>query len=310
MSGKYDDILHLPHPTSKKHPRMSIRDRAAIAETARLTEQRVDLDEDTKAELDRRQAVLLEHIEEQPEVTVTWFQPDEWKDGGAYVTVTGRLKKIDEVERTMTLLDGTVIPLDDVVRLESDAFAEPDGRLGEIALALRELKAGTIQECELLEARCSLPGITILQDEYDDLNDLIRDGNDLGLLLEEQGQGMPDFMDMFALPNGKEVPAMAEDTKNLCAQIPAALHTRVRQEQEAAGKTLSEYMTWLITEFYENGGKQTMNVDTKTVAFQVPVELFEEFKAYLRRSKQTQKDFFLSCIQRALEKEPAATETE
>lgn len=101
---------------------------------------------------------------------------------------------------------------------------------------------------------------------------------------------------------------MAEERRNLCAQVPIALHSRVRQEQEASGKTLSEYMTWLITEFYENGGKQTMNVDTKTVAFQVPVELFEEFKAYLRRSKQTQKDFFLSCIQRALEEETAAAE--
>ena len=136
MSGPYDDMIDLPHPTSKKHPRMSIRDRAAIfspfaalsghgaaiAETARLTDPRMELDEDTKAELDRRQAMLLEHIEEQPEVTVTWFQSDERKDGGAYVTVTGRLKKIDEVGRTLTLLDGTSIPLEDVAGLESDCF--------------------------------------------------------------------------------------------------------------------------------------------------------------------------------------------
>lgn len=140
MSGKYDDILHLPHPTSKKHPRMSIRDRAAIfspfaalsghgaaiAETARLTERRMELDEDTKAELDQKQAVLLEHIGEQPEVTITWFQPDARKDGGAYVTVTGRLKKIEPVERIMTLMDGTSIPLGDVVGLESNLF---DGEL-------------------------------------------------------------------------------------------------------------------------------------------------------------------------------------
>lgn len=85
MSGPYDDIINLPHPTSLKHPQMSIQDRAAIfspfsalsghagaiAETARLTEQRIELDEDTKAELDRRQAMLLEHIREQPEITVT-----------------------------------------------------------------------------------------------------------------------------------------------------------------------------------------------------------------------------------------------
>ena len=94
MTRKYDDILHLPHPTSKKHPRMPISDRAAIfspfaaltghaaaiQETARLTDQKIELDEDTKAELDRRQAILLEHIAEQPEVTITWFCPDEKKE--------------------------------------------------------------------------------------------------------------------------------------------------------------------------------------------------------------------------------------
>ena len=97
MSGKYDDIIGLPHPTSSKHPRMPISERAAIfspfaalsghsaalAETARLTDQKIELDEDTKAELDRKQAILREHLTEQPEITVTWFQPDERKDGGA-----------------------------------------------------------------------------------------------------------------------------------------------------------------------------------------------------------------------------------
>lgn len=139
MSGPYDDMIDLPHPASKKNPRMSIQDRAAIfspfaalsghgaaiAETARLTDQRMELDEDTKAELDQRQVVLLEHIEEQPEVTVTWFQPDERKDGGAYLTATGRLKKIDEVARILSLQDGTSIPLEDVVRIESDCFQGP-----------------------------------------------------------------------------------------------------------------------------------------------------------------------------------------
>ena len=134
MSGRYDDIIGLPHPTSRRHPRMPIRERApifspfaalsgpgpAIAETARLTERRMELDEDTKAELDRRQAVLLAHVGEQPEVTVTWFQPDERKDGGAYVTTTGRLKKLDTVQRVLILLDGTSIPLEDVAALEGN----------------------------------------------------------------------------------------------------------------------------------------------------------------------------------------------
>ena len=136
MSGTYDDIIHLPHPTSKNRPRMSIHDRAAqfspfaalsghaaaIAETARLTDRKLELNEDTRAELDRRQAILLEHISERPEVTVTWFRPDERKSGGAYITTTGRLKKIDEIERVLVLTDGARIPLEDVAGLESDSF--------------------------------------------------------------------------------------------------------------------------------------------------------------------------------------------
>ena len=136
MSGPYDDIINLPHPTSQRHPRMPIHDRAAIfspfaalsghgaaiAETARLTERRMELDEDTRAELDRKQAVLLEHIDEQPEITITWFQPDEKKDGGAYLTTTGRLKKLRELERILVLADGTEIPMEDVVALESGIF--------------------------------------------------------------------------------------------------------------------------------------------------------------------------------------------
>lgn len=136
MSGPYDDIIHLSHPTSKNRPRMSIHDRAAqlspfaalsghaaaIAETARLTDRKLELDEDTKAELDRRQAILLEHISERPEITVTWFRPDERKEGGAYITTTGRLKKLDEAERILILTDDTRIPLEAVVSLESDSF--------------------------------------------------------------------------------------------------------------------------------------------------------------------------------------------
>ena len=138
MTRKYDDILHLPHPTSKKHPRMPISDRAAIfspfaaltghaaaiQETARLTDQKIELDEDTKAELDRRQAILLEHIAEQPEVTITWFCPDEKKSGGTYVVTVGRLKRVDETAGTLRLADGMTIALDEIVDLQSDLFQE------------------------------------------------------------------------------------------------------------------------------------------------------------------------------------------
>ena len=82
----------------------------------------MDLDEDTKAALDRRQAILMEHIEERPAISVTWFQPDSRKEGGAYLTTTGRLKKLDEIQRVLILTDGSNIPLDDVVGLESEVI--------------------------------------------------------------------------------------------------------------------------------------------------------------------------------------------
>ena len=136
MSGKYDDTLHLPtrlpsdthECPSQSGPPFSAPVAAltghagAIAETARLTDEKIELDEDTKAKLDRRQAGLLEHIVEQPEITITWFQPDERKDGGAYLTTTGRLKKLDAIQRVLVLTDGTEIPLGDVVSIESDCF--------------------------------------------------------------------------------------------------------------------------------------------------------------------------------------------
>ena len=94
---------------------------------------------------------------------------------------------------------------------------------------------------------------------------------------------------------------MAENTKNLCAPIPAELHAQLRQRQEESGQTLSQYMTWLITKFYESEGKSTMKENQRTVAFQVSTELFEQFKDYLKRKGIKQNAFFLSCIQRALE---------
>ena len=136
MSGPYDDIIELPHPTSTKHSRMPILVRAsifspfaaltghgdAIQETARLTETKIELDEDTKAVLDLKQQILADKIDEWPEVSVVWFRPGEEKDGGQDVTTTGQLKKVDDIERTLRLVDGTTIPLDDVLELRSDCF--------------------------------------------------------------------------------------------------------------------------------------------------------------------------------------------
>ena len=94
---------------------------------------------------------------------------------------------------------------------------------------------------------------------------------------------------------------MEENVKNLCAPIPAGLHARVREEQEASGQTLGQYMTWLIRTFYDNQKEETtMSGDKRTVAFQVPGELFEKFKDYLQEKGIKQNAFFLDCIHRAL----------
>ena len=138
MTGLYDDILHLPHPTSKRHPRMPIADRAAqfspfaaltghgtaIEETARVTDRRIELDEDAKEQLDQTLQLLLERIDEQPEITVTWFSPDKKKAGGQYHTATGKLKRIDTQESRLILTDGTQIPLEDLLRIRIESFQD------------------------------------------------------------------------------------------------------------------------------------------------------------------------------------------
>ena len=94
---------------------------------------------------------------------------------------------------------------------------------------------------------------------------------------------------------------MEENVKNLCAPIPAGRHARVREEQEVSGKTLGQYMAWLIQTFYDNQKEETtMSGDKRTVAFQVPGELFERFKDYLQEKGIKQNAFFLDCIHRAL----------
>ena len=82
---------------------------------------------------------------------------------------------------------------------------------------------------------------------------------------------------------------MAENQKNLCAMLPAELHSRVRAEQEQAGLTLSAYMTQLLTNYYE-GGKEKMEKGTRTMAFQMPEEMFQRLKNYLERPHRQKAD--------------------
>ena len=98
---------------------------------------------------------------------------------------------------------------------------------------------------------------------------------------------------------------MTAGYKNLCAEIPEALHAKVRQRQTESGISLSQYVTGLIKKYYEMEENLKMDKDNvRTVAFQVPVELFEQFKAYLKRNGVKQNAFFLNCIQQALAEDP------
>ena len=132
ISHQYDDIIHLPHHVSEKHPQMPIIDRAAqfspfaaltgydaaIVETARVTDQKRELSEDEKQIISSALHALQRRITTDPVVTVTYFQPDERKAGGAYKTVTGSAKKVDEHLSVLALTDGTVIPFDSIMSLE------------------------------------------------------------------------------------------------------------------------------------------------------------------------------------------------
>lgn len=142
MSGhekthKYDGIIRLPHHISERHRAMPVTDRAAqfspfaaltgydaaIAETARETERRIEIDEYEKAALDQKLRLIREHIGQRPEITVTYFLPDLIKEGGAYRTVTGRLKKIAEYEGALVFEDGLKISLKEIVGLEFSGMA-------------------------------------------------------------------------------------------------------------------------------------------------------------------------------------------
>ena len=132
MNGKYDDIIDLPHPTTQNHPRMSLYDRAAqfspfaaltghsaaIAETGRLTDRRVELDEYEMARVDAELQRLQELLPGRPTASITYFVPDERKDGGSYQTVTGSVKRIDAVSGMIQMADRQLIPIADVFSIE------------------------------------------------------------------------------------------------------------------------------------------------------------------------------------------------
>ena len=131
MNNRYDEIINLPHHVSKTRPQMPMSDRAAqftpfaaltgydaaIKETGRLTDERIELDEEALTALDRKYQLLMDTLDDAPEVTIIYFQPDEREAGGQYVSATGMVKKVDDFERRIIMQDGTRIPLDSVYDL-------------------------------------------------------------------------------------------------------------------------------------------------------------------------------------------------
>lgn len=140
MTGKYDDILRLPHHISASRKPMAMTARAAqfapfaalsgydaeVQEAGRLTDRPIEPDEYEKEAMNARLRLLARHLREKWVVGLVFFQPDERKAGGAYVTRTGTVKKLYETERLLTLTDGTVIPLDDLIALDGEEFAAYD----------------------------------------------------------------------------------------------------------------------------------------------------------------------------------------
>lgn len=127
--SRYDDIINLPHHISPTRQRMSMHDRAAqfapfaalvgyddaVAETARLTETRPELDEQEQRAINERLAYIADHIHEHPEVRIKYFVPDERKSGGAIVEVSGKTYRISNTDATIVMTDGCIITITDVM---------------------------------------------------------------------------------------------------------------------------------------------------------------------------------------------------
>lgn len=138
MQGDYDDIINLPHHQSDKRPHMSLYDRAAqfapfsaltghddaMKETARLTDKKLELDDYEQMLLNNKMNFILKHINEQPEITVTYFIPDSAKAGGMYLDFAGNIKKFDSVQRKICFTDKTEIFLDDIIEIKSEILPE------------------------------------------------------------------------------------------------------------------------------------------------------------------------------------------
>ena len=137
MNNRYNEIINRPHHVSKTRPQMPMSDRAAqfapfaaltgydaaIKETGRLTDEKIEMDEEALSILNMKFQILVDSLDDEPEVTFTYFKPDERKAGGAYLEVTGTVKKVDDFERLIVMQNGTKMPMDDILNIEGEIFA-------------------------------------------------------------------------------------------------------------------------------------------------------------------------------------------
>ena len=135
---QYDDIINLPHHVSTVHTHMSLHDRAAqflpfaaltgyedaIKESGRLTEEQISLSESEIESLNERLHILSQEQHSQPKISVTYFVPDEKKEGGAYETVEGYVKRIDVYRGVLVMTDGLQILMEDMIELDGEIFSD------------------------------------------------------------------------------------------------------------------------------------------------------------------------------------------
>lgn len=134
--NNYDDIINLPHYESKTRKRMSLEARSAqfapfaaltgydekVKETARLTDRKIELNEEELNIINCKLQLLKEVIKQQPYITATIFVKDKFKDGGSYINVSGTVRRIDEVNEKIIFLDKNVIEFKDIINISGEIF--------------------------------------------------------------------------------------------------------------------------------------------------------------------------------------------
>ena len=141
-SHNYDDLIHLPHYQSTTHPHMPLCSRAAqfspfaaltgyddaVAEAGRMTQNEKELSSDLQEAINKKLTFCRRHQEDHPRLTLTFFVPDEKKDGGTYVTAIGNLENIDTQFCHLIFRNDQdaiiTVPFDNITDIDAPAFED------------------------------------------------------------------------------------------------------------------------------------------------------------------------------------------